>query len=130
MEISPISENIRQDKDAYIVAAEKILNHYGCSISAEGIGNAIDKWKKSQDVVEQEMIDCLGFLLGDLCINSAGGKWVMVTDSYGTTPAIQTPKEENISFVLDSVSKRLRDNSEAKREIPSVMWLYQKNASE
>ena len=79
MEISQVTDEIIADKNSCIVAAGKILSHYNCSASAEGIGDAIDKWKVSKDILEQEMIDCLGFMLGDLCISNFGGEWVIVS---------------------------------------------------
>ena len=102
----------------------QILGHYGCDPTFTGIGAAINKWRESKDVVEQEMIDGLGFLFGDLVIGAHGGKWVMVEDQWGTTPAIQKQDDGQVWYALDAVSKRLRDDCDASRELPSIADIY------
>jgi hypothetical protein len=53
-----------------------------------------------------------------------GGLWVWVVDEFGQTPAIQRTTGGYVAYVLDWVSKRLRDTSVAENEIPSVIAVY------
>ena len=122
--ISPISETVARDKESWTVVGRRILAFYGCSETVSEIGRCIDCWKKNRRVPEGEMIDGLGFLLGDLVIAQHGGMWVWVVDEFGQTPAVQRSQIGWITYVLDAVSKRLRDDSVAEKEIPSVVDTY------
>ena len=122
--VAPISETVERDKEKWISVGQKILVFYGLCRTALGIGMCIDRWKTDRRVPEDEMIDGLGFLLGDLIIELHGGSWVWVVDEFGQSPAVQRRQDGWICFVLDSVSKRLRDDSTAEREIPSLVDSY------
>ena len=74
------------------------------------------------------MIDGLGFALGELLIMTHGGNWVFVTDSFGRTPAIQRIVNGSITYALDAVSKRLRDDSNAEKELPTLAEVYSKSS--
>jgi hypothetical protein len=101
----------------------KILASFASAETISDLGRCIDSWKKDRRVPESEMIDGLGFLLGDMILAQHGGKWVWIEDSFGQTPALQAPNGQ-ILYALDVVSKRLRDNSVAERELPSVADVY------
>jgi len=122
--IRPIPSEVATHKEQWKSIGSQILAHYGCDISFEGIGRAINKWRDGKEVVEQEMIDGLSFLFGDLIIGAHGGRWVMVDDQWGITPAIQKQDDGQVWCALDVVSKRLRDNSDASRELPSIAYVY------
>lgn len=122
--VVPISEAVTRDKESWKSVGRRILAFYGCSETASDIGRCMDCWKKDRRIPEGEMINGLGFLLGDLMVGLHGGIWVWVNDEYGQTPAIQRTKDGWISYVLDSVSKRLRDDAIAQREIPSLVDSY------
>jgi len=70
------------------------------------------------------MINGLGFTLGELMLARHGGTWVFVTDSFGRTPAIQRIANGSVTYALDAVSKRLRDNSHAEAELLSFAEVY------
>lgn len=128
MNIQKATERLLKDKDQWKKIGEKILDYYKHPVSYEGIGSCIDDWKVNQNVKEEEMIDGLGFLFGDLCIKNSGGYWVMVEDQWGKTPAIQKVDNGPVFYALDIISKRLRDSGEAKREIPSIAYVYGQNS--
>jgi hypothetical protein len=121
--VTPISDAVKRDKEMWKAAGSKILASYGCAETISQLGRCIDSWKKDRRVPEQEMIDGLGFLLGDMILAQHGGKWVWVEDRFGQTPALQAPNDR-ILYALDVVSKRLRDNSVAEKELPSVADVY------
>ncbi len=73
------------------------------------------------------MIDGLGFALGELMVVQHGGCWVLATDSFGRTPAIQRIANGSVTSVLDAVSKRLRDDSHAEAELQTLANVYSKN---
>lgn len=127
MNIQKATEQLLEDKDRWKEIGKKILDYYKYPISHEGIGSCIDNWKVNQNVKEEEMIDGLGFLFGDLCIKQSGGLWVIVEDQWGETPAIQKIDNGQVLYVLDVISKRLRDSREAKREIQSIAYVYGQN---
>ena len=125
-------ENLSQDNIDYkiysIKEAKQILQYYKCEETLSGIGKAIDLWKIEQKYTERDMYHYLGFLLGDLLIKEYGGHWVWATlDGYDGAPAVQGENLGGISFVNDSVRKRLHEENEAEREIPSVGKLYREN---
>ena len=122
--ITPISEKVTRDKEQWKVVGSRILAFYGCSETASEIGRCIDCWKKDRRVPEREMIPGLGFLLGELILAKHGGMWVWVEDEFGQSPAIQRIPDGWISYVLDAVSKRLRDDCVAEREIPTLVDSY------
>jgi Domain of unknown function (DUF3806) len=121
--VTPISDAVKRDKDMWKATGTKILAFYGCAETISELGRCVDSWKKDKRVPEQEMIDRLGFLLGDMILAQHGGKWVWVEDSFGQTPALQAPNGW-ILYALDVVSKRLRDNSVAEKELSSVADVY------
>ena len=122
--ITPISDDVAADKDRWVNIGRKILAFHNCGETPAEIGRCIDLWKKTKGVPEEEMIDGLGFFLGELVLDQHGGTWVWVADEFGQTPAIQRKSLGYVSYVLDWVSKRLRDDSVAEREIPSVVAVY------
>lgn len=122
--ITPISNENAADKDRWVAIGCKILAFHHCGETAAEIGRCIDLWKKTKSVPEEEMIDGLGFFLGEVALAQHGGIWVWVVDEFGQTPAIQRKPSGYVSYVLDWVSKRLRDSSVAEREIPSVVAIY------
>src|SRR5262245_11777472 len=121
--VTPISDAVKRDKDVWKVTGRKILAFYSCGETISEIGRCIDCWKKDGRVPEKEMIDGLGFLLGDMILAQHGGQWVWVADNFGQTPALQSSSGK-ILYALDVVSKRLRDNSVAEKELPSVADVY------
>jgi hypothetical protein len=124
--ITPLSGTVIQNKNAWIAVGRQILAFYGCTETPADIGKCIDDWKKDRRVAEKEMIDGLGFMFGELIIAQHGGSWIWVSDSFGQTPAIQRSPEGPITYALDIVSKRLRDDSSATRELRSIVDLYAK----
>lgn len=120
----PLPENVRRDKEQWKVVGNRILAFYGCSETISGIGRCIDCWKKDQRVPEREMIPGLGFLLGELILAKHGGMWVWVEDEFGQAPAIQRAPGGWVSYVIDAVSKRLKDDCVAEREIPTLADSY------
>lgn len=124
LSIAPLSETASRHKDEWLGIASQILAHFGCGNSISEIGRCIDLWKKDPCVPEDEMIDGLGFALGDRILTEHGGRWVFVTDSFGETPAIQRIAEGSVTYVLDAVSKRLRDHSRAEAELQTLADVY------
>jgi hypothetical protein len=120
--IQPLSESVLRDKTTWAQIGRRILASYGCDATPGGIGKCIDIWRGERRVPEDEMLDGLGFLLGDLAIEQYGGEWCWVKDDFGETPAIQRSQGGYISYALDWVSKRLTDTTVvAEREIPSLV---------
>ncbi len=73
MLVEPLSERMLNNKQHWQQVGSKILQYYGCDESYTGIGRCIDLWKQQSDsqvrkYEETEVLDGLGFLLGDLCI--------------------------------------------------------------
>ena len=122
--IKPISERVARDKEQWKAVGGRILAFYGCSETVPEVGKCIDLWKKDRRVPEGEMIPGLGFLLGELILAKHGGSWVWVEDEFGQVPAIQRAPEGWIAYVLDAVSKRLRNDSVAERELPTLVDSY------
>ena len=122
--ITPLPDTISRDKDEWVRISQQILAHFACGSSVSEIGRCIDCWKKDPCVPEGEMIDGLGFALGEMIIAQHGGDWVLVRDSYGETPAIQRIAEGSVTYVLDAVSKRLRDSSCAEAELQTLADVY------
>jgi hypothetical protein len=122
--VTPLSESVTRDKDRWAAVGRRILAFYGCRETVSEVGRCIDCWKKDQRIPKGEMIDGLGFLLGELVIAGHGGTWVWVVDEFGQTPAVQRVTGSWIAYVLDAVSKRLRDESVAERELPSLVDVY------
>jgi hypothetical protein len=132
MTVEPLSERMLNNKTHWQKVGSEILQHYGCSEDYAGIGRCIDLWKKQTDLSERkyketEVLDGLGFLLGELCILELGGGWVWITDEYGSTPAICHAGAETVSYIVDSISRRLRDESCAEDEIPTLVALYERS---
>src|SRR5690242_21197980 len=100
--VTPISVAVKRDKDMWKVTGRKILATYGCAETISELGRCIDSWKKDKRVPKEEMIDGLGFLLGDMILAQHGGNWVWVEDSFGQTPALQAPNGW-ILYALDVV---------------------------
>lgn len=126
--ISPLSAAVSRDKDQWVAIGRQILAHFGCGSTVSELGRCIDSWKQDRCVPEEEMIDGLGFALGELLIAEHGGRWVFVTDSFGQTPAIQRVAEGSVTYVLDAVSKRLRDDSRAEAELQTLADVYGRTA--
>ena len=132
MTVEPLSERMLNNKRHWQQVGSEILQHYGCEETYRGIGRCIDSWKKQADsevtkYKETEVLDGLGFLLGDLCILEFGGGWVWITDEHGATPAICHPGAETVSYIVDSISRRLRDESCAEDEIPTIVAMYERS---
>ncbi len=131
MKVEPLSERMLNNKQHWKKVGCKILHHYGCEETYAGIGRCIDLWKntdstESQKYPETEILDGLGFLLGELCVTEFGGGWVWITDEYGSIPAICHPGAETVSYIMDSVSRRLRDKGCAEDEIPTIAAMYER----
>ena len=124
LSIAPLPAAVSRDKDEWVRIAQQILAHFGCGNTISEIGRCIDEWKRDPCVPEGEMIDGLGLALGELLIAQHGGAWVFVGDSFGRTPAIQRIAEGYVTYVLDAVSKRLRDDSVAEAELQSLADVY------
>jgi hypothetical protein len=122
--IEPLPAVVIQHKDNWVSIGTQILSHFQCDFSISGIGKCIDCWKNDPCVPEEEMINGLGFTLGELMLARHGGTWVFVTDSFGRTPAIQRIANGSVTYALDAVSKRLRDNSHAEAELLSFAEVY------
>jgi hypothetical protein len=80
-------------------------------VSPGKIGAAVLGWRR--DVApdrpdEGDALRALGCLLGQYAVASGTGKWVVVSDNFGTTLGIQGESTEWIFFPLDVVSKRMR----------------------
>lgn len=132
MIVEPLSERMVNNKEYWQKIGSEILMHYHCAESYSGIGRCIDLWKQQTDLTERkyketEVLDGLGFLLGELCILEFGGSWVWITDEYGSTPAICHPGAETISYIVDSISRRLRDETCAEDEIPTIVAMYERS---
>jgi len=121
-----LPENFEKDKEAWLGVSQKILAHYKQDRSLVGVGRCIDIWRVRKDLVEAEVIDGLGFLLGELIIEKHGGEWVFVNYDSAKIPAICKSKDGMLTFVIDAVSKRLRDTScQAVGEIPNIARTYE-----
>lgn len=132
MTVEPLSERMLSNKLHWQQVGSDILKHYCCDENYTGIGRCIDLWKRQSDsqprqYKETEVLDGLGFLLGDLCVAEFGGSWVWITDEYGSTPAICHPGAETVSYIVDSISRRLRDDSCAEDDIPTIVAMYERS---
>ncbi len=132
MMVEPLSERMLTNKQHWQKVGSEILKRYDCLESYSGIGRCIDLWKRQADSAERkyketEILDGLGFLLGELCILEFGGGWVWITDEHGSTPAICHPGAETVSYIMDSISRRLRDESCAEDEIPTIVAMYERS---
>lgn len=132
MIVEPLTERMQNNKQHWKNVGSEILEHYGCNEDYAGIGRCIDLWKNHEDpeqrkYKETEILDGLGFLLGDLCTQEFGGDWVWITDEHGSIPAIRHEGAETVSYIMDSVSRRLRDESNAEDEIPTVVAMYERS---
>ena len=53
-------------------------------------------------------LQCLGIVLGDAFVQDMGMQWVVVTDEFGTDPALRDPNSRSILiFPLTMISKRI-----------------------
>ncbi len=132
MIVEPLSERMLNNKQHWQQVGSEILQHYGCEETYGGIGCCIDLWKQQADqqvrkYKETEVLDGLGFLLGELCILEFGGSWVWITDEHGSIPAICHSGAETVSYIIDSISRRLRDDSCAEEEIPIIVAMYERS---
>lgn len=116
-------QEFEQHKSQWLAVGEKILSHYRCHKSPEGIGACIDLWKTDKAIDEDEFVNALGFVFGEFLAEQYGGAWVIVEDAFGTALGLQQRTNEYF-FPLDAISKRLQDDSEALREIPSLAAYY------
>lgn len=132
MMVEPLSERMLNNKQHWQQVGSEILQHFACTEDYAGIGRCIDLWKQQGDLVERkyketEVLDGLGFLLGELCIQEFGGSWVWITDEHGSIPAICHAGAETVSYIIDSISRRLRDESCAEDEIPTIVAMYERS---
>ena len=132
MMVEPLSERMLNNKQHWQQVGSEILQHFACAEDYAGIGRCIDLWKQQDDLVERkyketEVLDGLGFLLGELCIEEFGGSWVWITDEHGSIPAICHTGAETVSYIIDSISRRLRDESCAEDEIPTIVAMYERS---
>ena len=132
MMVEPLSERMLNNKQHWQQVGSEILQHFACTEDYAGIGRCIDLWKQQGDLVERkyketEVLEGLGFLLGELCIQEFGGSWVWITDELGSTPAICHAGAETVSYIIDSISRRLRDESCAEDEIPTIVAMYERS---
>lgn len=132
MIVEPLSERMQNNKQHWQQVGREILQHYGCEERYAGIGRCIDLWKNHQDIdlreyEETEILDGLGFLLGEMCVQEFGGDWVWITDEYGSIPAIRHKGAETVSYIMDSVSRRLRDENCAEDETPTIVAMYERS---
>lgn len=71
-------------------------------------------------------LQCLGIVLGDAFVQDMGMQWVIVTDEYGTDPALRDPNSRSILlFPLTMISKRIE-----RGEQVDVLDLYNGVANE
>lgn len=120
-------QDFEKHKFQWLAVGEKILHHYGCPRNPEGIGACIDLWKSDKAIDEEEVLNALGFVFGELLAEQHGGTWVIVEDEFGNALGLRQSTNRYF-FPLDAVSKRLRDDSEASREIPSLASFYAENS--
>lgn len=106
-----------------------LLDRYGIpeprKVSAPKIGLAVLGWRKDAALDrpdEGDALRALGCLLGQLAVLSGFGKWVVVTDSFGTTLSVQREGSEWLLHPLAVVSKRMK--SEPVEEIASAYDLF------
>lgn len=132
MTVEPLTERMLNNKQHWKQVGSEILRYYECEESYSGIGRCVDLWKRQADDTERqyketEVLDGLGFLLGELCVLEFGGSWVWITDEYGSTPAICHQGAETFSYIVDSISRRLRDDSCAEDDIPTIVAMYERS---
>ena len=94
-------------------------------VSPAKIGAAILGWR--QDTAadrpdEGDALRALGCLLGHYAVVSGASRWVVVTDSFGTTLGVQRGDSESIFHPLDIVSKRMK--TEPVEEIASAYDVF------
>lgn len=106
-----------------------LLGRYGVveprKVSAPKICLAVLGWRKDtapDRPDEGDALRALGCLLGQLAVLSGFGKWVVVTDSYGTALSVQREGSECLFHPLDVVSKRMK--SEPVEEIGSAYDVF------
>ena len=92
-----------------------LLARYGVDeprqVSPAKIGVAVLQWRgdaAADRPTEGDALRSFGCLLGQYAVASKAGKWVVVTDTYGTALGIQRDGSDWIFFPLDVVSKRMR----------------------
>lgn len=127
MNAQTLPQEFEKHKAQWLEVGEKILHHYGQPKTPKGIGLCIDSWKSDKAIDEEEFLNAVGFLFGDLLIRQSGGKWVIVEDAFGRSVGIEK-LSDRIFFPLDAISKRLRDDSDASREIPTLADFFAKNS--
>jgi hypothetical protein len=129
MAIRDIDNDDRDWITAQVSNGLALLDRYGVAepqkVSAAKIGLAVLGWRK--DTVpdrpdEADAVRALGCLLGQLAVLSKLGKWVVVTDSYGTALGVQREGSEWLFHPLDVVFKRMK--SEPIEEIASAYDVF------
>ena len=109
--VEPLSGDVAED-----IAAKRcwVLGHYepGTECDYQSIEGKLllletilnNKWIEPTETVK---LQCLGVTFGDLLVQAAGLKWVIVEDEYGRDAALHLEGTSIKSFPLTSISKRV-----------------------
>ena len=92
-----------------VAICEKYLNCQLNEISLEQLDYVFQKWKTDQDVNkpdDEAVASGLGALFGEYVVSQKIGKWIVVTDSYGTDLSVEAFNGTQI-YPINAVWKRI-----------------------
>jgi hypothetical protein len=107
-EIQPIAENV-----AYGTAFLKafgITNEHPWTL--DDLDKAFEAWLLASDKLgysDDEVVELLGAMFGHYCVNQLNMRWIRITDSDGTTLAVDGVERTFRAFPYQVVSKRIPD---------------------
>lgn len=99
----------------------KICQHYGFTSEINIIPTSLDKvfqawWNDEANnrVAENEIVNCLGCLFGELLCKEFNSEWKIITDSFGTDLAVQVVTQDRTwdTFPLAFVAKRVKSSED------------------
>ena len=90
---------------------EFLYTYLGSGIppTLESYDLAFERWQASElpEHTSKQVIDILGGVLGNYCIDNLDMEWVIVTDEFGTDYGVRHLKSEVMAFPFSSVVKRI-----------------------
>lgn len=108
-DVRPLKENVQYGQE-FLTAFGRTR---GSAWDLDDLDHCFAAWQASSDkstYTDNYVVEVLGAMFGEYCIERLEMRWVKLTDQDGTTLAIEGTSKEFRAFPFQSIAKRIRDS--------------------
>lgn len=108
-EVRPMKENVQYGQEFLSAFGRR----RGDAWDPDDLDHCFAAWQASGDkstYTDNYVVEVLGAMFGEYCIERLDMRWIKLTDQDGTTLAIEGKDKEFRAFPYQSIAKRIRDS--------------------